>query len=294
MIAGVLLVATVVTLVDGVQLFDLVAQLREPLLWLQVVVLPVALALPLRRYSAALLGVAIAVNAYFVGPYLSVAAAEPARKGTEFVVLQFNVLTSSREYGRLLDLVQRHDPDLIALQEVNATWMDQLAPLEARYPHHIAESREDNFGIAAWSRHPLEVREVISIEGLPALHLRVRAPGGTLEVLVVHPLPPASLRGFEERNRYFTALRRYGPRFDLLVGDLNTTPFSLHFRRLVAAMELNSCGGLQRTWPADSSIRIPIDHVLVGRRWRAVTCQVQGPIGSDHLPLVAVIAPSSG
>ena len=55
-IAGLLLLATVVTLFDAVQLFDLVAQLREPLLWLQIVMLPVALALPLRRYSVALLG----------------------------------------------------------------------------------------------------------------------------------------------------------------------------------------------------------------------------------------------
>ena len=77
----------------------------------------------------------------------------------------------------------------------------------------------------------------------------------------------------------------------VVIGDLNTTPWSRLFARLVERTGLcdSRAGfGIQASFPSDMAfLRIPIDHLLascaVGVRARRIGPQV----GSDHLPVIA-------
>jgi endonuclease/exonuclease/phosphatase (EEP) superfamily protein YafD len=80
----------------------------------------------------------------------------------------------------------------------------------------------------------------------------------------------------------------------LLVGDLNVSPWSSYFTRLLKNSGLKNSMkgfGFQPSWPSNTSfLRIPIDHVLytpeIVIRNRAV-----GPdVGSDHLPVIVDFA----
>ena len=77
----------------------------------------------------------------------------------------------------------------------------------------------------------------------------------------------------------------------IVVGDLNTSPWSPHFRDLLTATGLRNAAaghGWIPTWPTWFwPALIPIDHVLV-RGPLGVEDLERGPdVGSDHYPLIA-------
>ena len=75
----------------------------------------------------------------------------------------------------------------------------------------------------------------------------------------------------------------------VVMGDLNTTPFSAHYRGTLRAGVLRSCvrgSGLVPTWPTWFPLAaIPIDHCLATADVRARSFRVGRNIGSDHYPI---------
>jgi endonuclease/exonuclease/phosphatase (EEP) superfamily protein YafD len=76
----------------------------------------------------------------------------------------------------------------------------------------------------------------------------------------------------------------------LVLGDLNSTPWSRRVRRLLLRGNLqNSQQGYfwQTIWPAGlpAPLRVAIDHGLYSFKWRVLTCRIGPPLGSDHFPL---------
>jgi endonuclease/exonuclease/phosphatase (EEP) superfamily protein YafD len=83
----------------------------------------------------------------------------------------------------------------------------------------------------------------------------------------------------------------------VLLGDLNCTPWSPAFDRLLAAARLRDSGrgrGLHPTWfSAVPFVGLPIDHVLVGPGVGVRGRHVGPDIGSDHRPVIAdLVLPS--
>ena len=84
----------------------------------------------------------------------------------------------------------------------------------------------------------------------------------------------------------------------LLLGDLNATPWSHPFKRLLQETGLidGSRGmGYQPTWPAGVlPLLIPIDHCLHSQELRVVHKEVGPMVGSDHYPVIVDFAFSDG
>ena len=151
--------------------------------------------------------------------------------------------------------------------------------------------RSNNFGIAVYSRLPLEATVAFALQRaeFAAIELQVDHAGHSWTLLGVHVIPPVSAEASELRNRQFAELAarvrdKRGPL--AVLGDLNCTCWSPHFRQLLAASGLRDSQlgrGVQPTWPTHLPVLgVPIDHCLVspdveiGRRW------LTGPVGSDH------------
>ena len=211
-------------------------------------------------------------------------------------IISANVFTANTDHQRLLDLIEAEQPDLIALMEVNARWMAALQPLIRDWPHHISRSREDNFGIALFSKLPLDRPriETRGPSGVPSIFATVGSSGQTFELVVTHPLPPISRRRFTERNDQLAAIAAHlnlmpGPA--VLVGDLNVVPWAQVFKQFERDSRMRSARyDVSPTWPArmPAALRIPIDHCLV-RGFRVHECEVGPDIGSDHLPLIVTL-----
>lgn len=241
-------------------------------------------------------GVAAAVlvfDAVRIAP-LYISPPQSKQSGPSLRVVSANVLTSNRDTARVLEFLEQEDPDVIVIMENNVRWTRELSVLKAKYPHSIAVPRPDNFGIAFYSKHPGRI-EAIELGGaeVPTAVARLDVHGRPLTVIGLHTLPPISRTDFDDRNAQFRDLARLvrGEQNPVLIlGDLNATSWTPHFRELVHKANLADSRrgfGLQRTWPADSFVlRIPIDHALTTAGIAVKNRRIGPDIGSDHLPIV--------
>ena len=241
-----------------------------------------------------------ALNGLPVIPYYVPNKPVESANGPSLRVLNANVLISNTQYERLAQLIQREAPDLVALEEVDATWLTVLEPtLHHSYPYRKLVPLDSPFGIALYSKLPLSGVQVKFFGNayrgrlFPSILAQVRYGGQkTLSVLVTHPLPPMS--GFEVRNSQLAdiAAQRAGFGNNLVVvGDLNISQWSPYFSRFIAATGLRDSQrgfGVQPSWPADIPLlRVPIDHVLVSPGIAVLNRRLGPDIGSDHLPVIA-------
>lgn len=257
----------------------------------------VAISLVLREWRVALLAaVVLVINAARLVP-LSLPADEPSSAGRRIRLLSANVHTGNRNAAPFLELIQRADPDLILAMEVDSRWIRELSGLKARYPHFHEHARPDNFGIAIYSRIPLDPLDEIELADseVPTLLARLTIDGRSMAFIGTHPLPPISRDYAGLRNRQLAALGELAAREAakgpvVLAGDLNTTSWSPIFTDLLKASGLQDSRqgrGIQASWPTTSPlIRIPIDHVLVSPDVAIHDRRLGNPIGSDHRPVI--------
>jgi endonuclease/exonuclease/phosphatase (EEP) superfamily protein YafD len=249
---------------------------------------------------AGFFGLGAAINLVVIAPYLVPIQRLPPASAMDIQlrVLLLNVHSTNTRHERVLDLVRADAPDLVGLLEVDDQWLEALSPLRSQYPHLVAEPRDDNFGIALYSRMPLSEAQVVYLSeaGVPSIRARLAgkplATGGVTPFLVLtHPLPPSSPDQFRLRNEQLHALALTVGELDpvILLGDLNVTPWSPYFRQLLREGRLRDTArgfGLRGTWPAQfPPLRIPIDHCLVSAGVDVLERRVGPALGSDHLPL---------
>jgi endonuclease/exonuclease/phosphatase (EEP) superfamily protein YafD len=207
-------------------------------------------------------------------------------------VLSFNVLMRNPDKQRVLDYLMASDADVISLVEVDQKWLAALAPLQAKYPYHVADPRPDNFGVAMFSRIPWEKAEVLWLgePGLPSIEARMRHEGRDLVIIGTHPVPPAGRRNAGWRDGQLGRLAQHVSQLHipaLVVGDLNATPWSVGLRIATASgLGFRSLSPpWTPTWQVRSIFAIPIDQEL-STAPLVVTGRSVGPdLGSDHRPL---------
>jgi endonuclease/exonuclease/phosphatase (EEP) superfamily protein YafD len=305
-VGGVLaLLASVAGLAGGAWwVLDLFSHFRAQY-FLGLLLAAIGLALLRRPRTALLFAVAAVGNAVLILPlYLGGSSATNPAAGSLRLLL-VNVSTSNTRHDLVLDLVRDVDPDLLVLLEVDDAWIGGLAPIDDRLPHAIARPRPDNFGIALYSRRPARTHRIETL-GSAAVPSIVAAFGDeddadrqSFTLIATHPLPPSGRRNSALRNEDLRGLASLVRTIDgpvLVLGDLNATPWSHHFRRLVRETGLRDSTrgfGLQPTWPTDMlrPLRIPIDHCLVSEDLVVIDRRTGPDIGSDHLPLIIEIQP---
>jgi len=209
-----------------------------------------------------------------------------------------NVNTRLGDSKRVKQVVREVDPDILVLEEISSQWISDLAWLTHSHPYSVTQPREDNFGIGLFSKLPLTQSKIAYIGSaeVPSILATVETGRTNLRVIATHPLPPAGPAYSQWRNELLDQLPDY-TRSSLplvLLGDLNVTPWSYHFRRLLRRSGLidSSKGrGIQPTWPSyNPLLRIPIDHCLHSPDVVVLSKEVGADVGSDHFPVIVDLA----
>jgi endonuclease/exonuclease/phosphatase (EEP) superfamily protein YafD len=252
------------------------------------------------RVAGAAAALCLAAHAGPVLPYLLPRSAPAPLEAIPLRVLLLNVLTVNDRFDAVASLIALEDPDVVGLLEVDERWLQALAPVRARYPHRVERPQPDNFGIALMSRVPIANLALRRLE-----HDAIRVAVGELDLggrravlILAHPVPPVGRALSALRDRQLDAIARVRSEFPdreaIVLGDLNTSPWSPSHRRLERNARLaNAARGLGTfpSWPAAAAwLRVPIDHCLLSPGLRAATLRLGPEVGSDHLPLIVEIA----
>ncbi len=259
----------------------------------------------LRRHRPAIVaGAALIVSGSALAPLWFSSPSGSARPDGERTktlrILHANVLSSNEQSAALLDLIAHEQPDLLALHEINARWIEALTVLAADYPYREGEPREDDFGVLILSRRPLQEPAVRRFGSslVPNVTCRMQVHDVAIQIVTTHTMPPISPAAQSARDEHLTQLAAFAKTSSdplIIVGDLNTTMWSPSHRSLCDELSLTNTRrgfGILPSWPTSlpSVMRIPIDHCLISDGITVLNCRLGPDIGSDHLPLIIDLA----
>ncbi len=208
---------------------------------------------------------------------------------------------------RISDVIAVHQPDVVALQEVD---FGQARPTLYDQANIIAESlnfqavwiERERCGNAILSRYPMKMvkagglhrpRRWHSLARRGALWVEVTAFGIGIQIINTH-------LGLTSASRLNQAKILVGPEWlnrpdcrppVILCGDFNTQPESTVFRllekRLINVEKLNINGQVEKTWPSSHPL-LSFDHIFISGDIGVETVRVPTDgvvqMASDHLP----------
>ena len=274
-------------------LLDVASNLRMQALWC-LLIFSGCLCLLRQRLHALVLGLAALALAGTLVPFYW-----PQPKATNdphhLRLLALNVLSGNRDFAEVTELIQTEAPDVVIALEVTAAWDRALGELKCVLPHAYRAPREDNFGIAIYSRLPLNECQCIELadSGIEAVEATLTVRNQEVRLFGVHTLPPISRGLARARNlqlQYVARLAAANEGPTIVAGDLNTTSWSPYFQDLLRdgnLLDTRLGNGVLPSHRALPLMQMTLDHILVSpdvsvqRRW-VVPCR-----GSDHDAVVA-------
>ena len=213
-------------------------------------------------------------------------------------ILQLNVLFLNQNYSSVDKLLITTQADIVSLQEMTPTWYKALEPKKGlkRFPYRIKELESGNVLL---SRIPFKTSRIITVSAISPqnsiLYAEIPLGGKTVSVMTLHPHITTSSYDENRYIQHFQELDRlpYRP-YRVLIGDLNTTPWSMHYSQFLKQMDLKDARAHQGFYPTWNTFKpffyIPIDHILVSEQFQPLYQKVGPFIGSDHLPVYMELA----
>ena len=209
-------------------------------------------------------------------------------------IMQFNLWGGkNKKYFDVAQTIIQTNPDVIGFSEITPTWLIALKAGLANYPYMVSDTTGG--GIAIFSRLPLESKEIryYSDRKRPRAIAKIKLAGGHFTLIFAHPFIP--LKYTAMRNEEFAIYAKEAVEASksgpvIVAGDLNCTPFSHDFSKLLKDGQLTDTEhgfGPQPSWSTHQKIALfPIDHCLVSKDIVTLNRYIGGDIGSDHLPVV--------
>ena len=265
-------------------------------------ILLLLLALARRRFAAAIVAAALAAaNLSPMAPYVAPGSPQAEASPAGIRVMAANLNLHNSDYVALRSAIRQENPDVVGLMEVTRKWADELSSIRSEYPFTVLRPEEGAYGLALFSRVPMqEIRSSPYLEqGIQtAISVDVELGQKAVTIVLAHFRAPTSPRNAEIRNlqidRITEMIRSDRNEEQILIGDLNTTPWSPYYLPLETEANLVNAArgrGYRATWPVGFGLlKIPIDHCLVSTGLRVRQMRTGADIGSDHYPIVVDIA----
>ncbi|QJF52327.1 endonuclease/exonuclease/phosphatase family protein [Roseobacter ponti] len=217
-------------------------------------------------------------------------------------MLASNVLMENDNHAALTDLISHSDPDVLLLMETNEVWNTALSATLSRYPTVVRHVRDNHYGMIFATRLKTGAAETIflSDDNTPTLLADLQAPGGGwFHFIGLHPRPPVPGNTTQERDEQIkraATLTRHSDLPVAIMGDFNDVAWSwsaMRFKHHGQYLDPRIGQGILPSFDANHRIlRFPIDQFYLTEGIDLVSFRRGPRIGSDHFPMLAVIAVS--
>ncbi|MDZ4853174.1 MAG: endonuclease/exonuclease/phosphatase family protein [Pirellulaceae bacterium] len=234
---------------------------------------------------------------YLVHPFTKASSLEPV-DSKSFRLVSLNVLRTNEAFQATLNLIIEEDADFVFLMEVQEAWGKYLEGVQNKYPYQKVLAVPDYTGVAFLSKVPWTNLDVVMLGEVlnPSLDVQFASDNNSLEslrIIATHPLPPFGDILTKSRDRQLNVLakRLKGVEASLLIGDLNLSPWSPRFAKVLEAGDLTDAslgfGWSPTLTPLPTLLGgVKVDHVLRGNKIDVKDVRFVPIPTSDHRMLV--------
>ncbi len=230
-------------------------------------------------------------------------------KFEDITLLQFNINYRHADVNKVIDWINdfyckkgdlaSETPDIVLIEEATPEIAEKLEALSAHYPHKISEAKAGAYGMVLYSKIPIKQYERKHFSQFSGQYTIAYMSTSNMKIpfvlIELHARSPGHLEKSNPRRfeleEIANIISLLADTNKILVGDLNTSPYSSYFKKLEKISKLRSFmkgRGISGTWPdfLPSLLRIPLDHVLVSNHIEVLERNVKPDLGSDHLPVI--------
>lgn len=230
---------------------------------------------------------------------------------SDFTMMTYNIRFGNHQADRVVEVILTHQPDFVALQEVQPTMMTALTKrLAHQYPYSLMGDEHPYGTTALFSQHPFQTRNILDLQAdRPAVVATVLIDEHPVTIISAHLLayglrwvsladiPAVVTQKTFEQNRQAARLLAFiqsQPGIVLLGCDCNSKETSSSYRLLNRIMpNAARTVGWRPNQPipqnshADVSNWLHIDYLFYrGPLSPTAVLKIEDSGGSDHLPVM--------
>lgn len=194
--------------------------------------------------------------------------------GGMFSIFAANVLQTNSSYGKLIDIINEFDPDIVLTMEANKDWETALKEIESVYPYSEKIPLENFYGMLLYSKQKLHnVTSKFQIEDdVPSIFFEYEIePNTNVFFACLHPAPPSPTENetSKERDAELMLTGKMIRELDMptvVCGDMNDVVWSRTtrlFKKMTNMIDPRIGRGFFPTYHAGYRfMRFPLDHLF--------------------------------
>jgi len=211
-------------------------------------------------------------------------------------ISHFNLANADENLDTTIAAMLRSDADLLSIQEVQ--YMQDsflLQSLRETYPHSIVIPSLGLYGIAIFSKTPINHKDTIWYDNAPMLSGSIPiGERGEVHFISAYMAPPLSLTYYEKMQEQLDIIQQKCLQIDkplLIFGDYNVVSWSDELKNFRAEAHLHdSRRGVMPTSPHGmlNFFEVPFDHIFYSGHFACLAFETLSSETSRHLGIQGV------
>ncbi len=208
-------------------------------------------------------------------------------KDEKITIAHFNTSSATFGYESLVQIVKQSDADIISFQEVTPDWDFYLkSHLEDLYPYNESNVRIDPYGMAIFSKIPINKYDTFTYDHIPHQVVNIPiSPEQNINIICANILPPVGKRLNEHAKFQLLEIANKITEIkepSIVVGDFNLVYWSNEIRSFTEKAKLEN----SRRDISQNFLKVPYDHIFFSSKLECTGFRDLSDSISSHLGII--------
>lgn len=210
----------------------------------------------------------------------------------DFSVAHYNVKENNKKIMSVVKNAVESDADIISFQELRDVLLSSIdSVIVQSHPYSISDLSIPGYGMAVYSKYPIQNSEVIINKNFPVLYGVLQVKNRYVHFISATTATPTNEKDYIAQMQQFKLMAEYSNRVDsplIVMGDMNAVPWSTQITEFLKNTDLkDSRKDLSGTFPSQSLfVKIPIDYIFHSPELFCEAFKTTGNTSSNHLGIV--------